>query len=224
VIDDRGPRCGPSARLVIGCVAELALQRVQSFAGTLYAFDPRLEIELRHLSSAAQVRALRSGELHLGLLYDIGDLDGLATVPVFPGERLAAIVPIGHPLAERTVKPGDLREEELLTVPRRADPAVHDAVIARVQQAGHRFRRLREWGAGNPRDVLMAVADGNGVALAPAPLLDTVGALATIVRHCATDPPVRMPATVLAWRTREPARACALLEAARAAARKLHDG
>jgi DNA-binding transcriptional LysR family regulator len=122
-------------------------------------------------------------------------------VPIFPGEPVAAIVPIGHRLAQcPVVMPRDLRQEELLTAPRRIDPAVHDALIARVRDAGHEFRRVREWGGGDPRDVLMAVAQGNGVALAPAPLLDTVGELATIVtpcrpiRQCGCGPPYSLGA------------------------------
>ncbi len=225
VLGDTDPLHGPGGTLRIGCIAELALQRVQSLVGALYAFDPHLETELRHLPSAAQVHALRSGELHLGLLYGVGDLDGIEAVPIFPGERLAAIVPIGHRLAQRAVvTPGDLREEELLTVPRRVDPEVHDALIARVRESGHEFRRVREWGGGDPRDVLTAVANCNGVALAPAPLLATLGELATIVTPCPTDPPVRMPATVLAWRAAAPKRMKELLDVARAAARELHRG
>jgi hypothetical protein len=225
VLGDTDPLRGPDATLRIGCVAELALQRVQSFVGALYASAPRLEAELRHLPSAAQVRALQSGELDLGLLYGIGDLDGIEAVPIFPGERLAAIVPIGHRLARRpAVTPRDLCQEELLTVPRRIDPAVHDALISRVRDAGHEFRRVREWGGGDPRDVLMAVAHGNGVALAPAPLLDTVGEIATIVTSCPTDPPVRMAAIVLAWLAPANATVSPLLQVARAAARELRGG
>jgi hypothetical protein len=225
VLGDTDPLRGPEATLRIGCVAELALQRVQSFVGALYASAPRLEAELRHLPSAAQVRALQSGELDLGLLYGTGDLDGIEAVPIFPGERLAAIVPIGHRLARRpVVTPRDLCQEELLTAPRRIDPAVHDALIARVRDAGHEFRRVREWGGGDPRDVLMAVAHGNGVALAPAPLLDTVGEIATIVTSCPTDPPVRMAAIVLAWLAPANATVSPLLEVARAAARELRGG
>jgi len=225
VLGDTDPLRGPEATLRIGCVAELALQRVQSFLGALYASAPRLEAELRHLPSAAQVRALQSGELDLGLLYGTGDLDGIEAVPIFPGEQLAAIVPIGHRLARRpVVTPHDLRQEELLTAPRRIDPAVHDALIARVRDAGHEFRRVREWGGGDPRDVLMAVAQGNGVALAPAPLLDAVGEIATIVTSCPTDPPVRMAAIVLAWLAPANARVSPLLKVARAAARELRGG
>ena len=225
MLGDTDPLGGPDPTLRIGCVAELALQQVQSFVGALYASDPHLEIELRHLPSAAQVRALQSGELDLGLLYGTGDLDGIEAVPIFPGERLAAIVPIGHRLAQRpAVMPRDLRQEELLTVPRRIDPAVHDALIARVRDAGHEFRRVREWGGGDARDVLMAVAQGTGVALAPAPLLDTVGELATIVTSRPIDPPVRMAAIVLAWRAPANATLSPLLGVARAAARELHGG
>ena len=225
MLGDPDPLGGPDPTLRIGCVAELALQQVQSFVGALYASDPHLEIELRHLPSAAQVRALQSGELDLGLLYGTGDLDGIEAVPIFRGERLAAIVPIDHRLAQAPVMmPRDLREEELLTVPRRIDPAVHDALIARVRDAGHEFRRVREWGGGDARDVLMAVAQGTGVALAPAPLLDTVGELATIVTSRPIDPPVRMAAIVLAWRAPANAAVSPLLEVARAAARELHEG
>jgi hypothetical protein len=225
VLGDTDPLRGPDATLRIGCVAELALQRVQSFVGALYASAPRLEAELRHLPSAAQVRALQSGELDFGLLYGTGDLDGIETVPIFAGERLTAIVPIGHRLARRpVVTPRDLCQEELLTAPRRIDPAVHDALIARVRDAGHEFRRVREWGGGDPRDVLMAVAHGNGVALAPAPLLDTVGEIATIVTSCPTDPPVRMAAIVLAWLAPANATVSPLLEVALAAARELRGG
>jgi hypothetical protein len=225
VLGDTDPHRGPDATLRIGCVAELALQRVQSFVGALYASAPRLEAELRHLPSAAQVRALQSGELDFGLLYGTGDLGGIEAVPIFAGERLTAIVPIGHRLARRpVVTPRDLCQEELLTAPRRIDPAVHDALIARVRDAGHEFRRMREWGGGDPRDVLMAVAHGNGVALAPAPLLDTVGEIATIVTSCPTDPPVRMAAIVLAWLAPANATVSPLLEVARAAARELRGG
>lgn len=222
---DTGPRNGPDATLRIGYVAELALQQVQSFVGALYAFDPHLETELRHLPSAAQVRALQSGELDLGLLYGAGERDGIEAVPLFPGERLAAIVPVGHRLAQRAVvTPGDLRGEELLTVPRRSDPGVHDALIAAVRESGHVFRRVRECGAGDPRDVLMAVAQCSGVALAPAPLLVAAGDIATLVTPRPTDPPVWMPATVLAWRAEAPATVTRLLEVALAAARELYGG
>ena len=103
---------------------------MQSFVGALYASDPHLEIELRHLPSAAQVRALQSGELDLGLLQGTGALDGVEAVPIFAGERLVAIVPLGHRLAQcPAVRPGDLRQEDLLTVARRIAPAVHEALL-----------------------------------------------------------------------------------------------
>ena len=225
MVGDTSPLRGPDATVRIGCVAELALQQVQSFVGALYASAPHLEAELRHLPSAAQMRALQAGELDFGLLYGTGDVEGIEAVPIFAGEQLRAIVPIGHRLAQRpAVTPCDLRQEELLTVARHIDPAVHDALIARVRDAGHEFRRVREWGASDPRDILMAVAQGTGVALAPAPLLDAAGELATIVTACPIDPPVRMAAIVLAWRAPANAAVSPLLEVARAAARELRGG
>jgi DNA-binding transcriptional LysR family regulator len=101
---------------------------------------------------------------------------------------------------------------------------VHDALIARVRESGHDFRRVRELGGGDLRDVLMAVAHYNGVALVPAPLLARLGEIATIVMPCPTDPPVRMPAIVLPWRAPAPKRMKRLLDVARVAQRELHAG
>jgi hypothetical protein len=86
------------------------------------------------------------------------------------------------------------------------------------------FRRVRELGGGDLRDLLMAVAHCNGVALVPAPLLARVGELATIVMPCPTDPPMRMPTIVLAWRAPANGAVSPLLEVARAAARALCGG
>jgi hypothetical protein len=120
---DTDPLRRPDAALRVGCLAELALQRAQFFVDAMYAADSHLKTELQHLPSAAQVRALRSGELDRGLLYGTGDLDGIEAAPIFPGERLTAIVPIGHRLAQcPAVTPRDLRQEELRILARRSIP------------------------------------------------------------------------------------------------------
>src|ERR1044072_1669982 len=101
------------ATLRIGCVAELALQQVQSFVGALYASDPHLEIELRHLPSAAQVRALRAGGLLLGLAAAPAPPPGTRGVPFCRGGPLGALGPLGRRLARaRGGGRGDLRQED----------------------------------------------------------------------------------------------------------------
>jgi DNA-binding transcriptional LysR family regulator len=217
-----GDRAGDvGTPLRVACIPDLPLQRVQAFVGALYAFDPDLHAEVVHLRSAAQVEQLRAGALDLGILYG-GDVGGLVTAPLFRGDLLAAFVSVGHRLAGRhAVNADDLRDETLLTFPRPVDPALHAQLMARLHESGFTFRCMRECGGADMRDVLMAVAEDRGIALAPRATLNAVGEVAQIVSRVALEPRLRMPDTLLAWRDDAPD--AHVLAAARAAARELHE-
>jgi hypothetical protein len=214
---------GSGEALRTGCVPDLALQRLQSLAGALYAFDPDLELQVMRLRSAAQLERLRAGDLDLGIVHGSRIDHGIAVEPVFRGEPLTAILPVGHPLAERPVVGAeDLRGEVLLTFPRAADPALYDELIDTIRGAGIDFRAVREYGEHDPRDILLAVAEGRGVTLAPLSTMRVDGELSTALERVALEPLLRMPDTLLAWR-RDPRDAVArVIAAARAAARELH--
>jgi DNA-binding transcriptional LysR family regulator len=206
-----------------GCVPDLALQRLQSLAGALYAFDPELELQVMRLRSAAQLERLRAGDLDLGIVYGSRIDPGIASEPLFRGEPLTAILPVGHPLAGRpVVGVEDLRGEVLLTFPRAADPALHDDLMETIRGAGIDFRDVREYGEHDPRDVLLAVAEGRGVTLAPLSTMHVDGELSTVVERVALEPLLRMPDTLLAWRSDPPDAVARVIDAARSAARELH--
>jgi hypothetical protein len=211
--------------LRIGCVADLALQRLQSLVGALYAFDPGLELEVTRLRSAVQLERLRGGELELAIVHGSGIGAGVAVEPLFRGEPLTVILPVGHSLAGRPlVRPAELCGEVLLTFPRAADPALHDDLMDLTAGAGLEFGAVREYGECDPRDVLLAVAEGRGIALAPLSTFEIDAEVSALLERVALEPLLRMPDTVLGWRREPPDAVARVLAAARAAARELHAG
>lgn len=71
--------------------------RLRSFRRT----HPDVRVELREMTTAGQVAALRSGELDLGVVIPpLGDAGGLLTVP-FDVDRLVIALPCQHELALR---------------------------------------------------------------------------------------------------------------------------
>jgi hypothetical protein len=209
--------------LRIGCAPGVALQRLKSLVGALYAFDPDLRTEVLHLRGAAQLDRLEAGELEFGLVHG-GERDGkIAFEPLFRGDPLVVILPVGHRLAGRTaVGVEDLRGEALVTFPRESDPALQDALMALIDSSGIDFCAVRECGDADPRDVLMAVAAGSGVTLAPAALRDYDGELGRALAWAELTPRLVMPDLLLAWRADPPPAVGRVLDAARAAARELY--
>ena len=63
--------------------------------------------------------------------------------------------------------PGDLQGEVLATFRRDVYPILYDGLLSRLQDAGYRFRGVREVGGPNRRDLVVAAALGVGVAIGP---------------------------------------------------------
>ena len=206
---------------LIGCVPDLPAERLQAFLGALSARDGRESAEVVHLRTPEQLTRLLAGELDAAVIHHGRDVPGVDMQPLFEGERLCAFVPVGHRLARASpLAPGDFEHETLLVAPRAIDPPLHDRLMAAFDAAGFRFRAMREAGGGHPRDVLLAVAEGHGLAIAAASTLEVVGGNGTIVTRVEIEPVLRGPDTVVAWRADEDRR----LEALIAAARDLHGG
>jgi hypothetical protein len=213
----------PRSTLRIGCVPDLRLQPLQALIGALHACDPTVPVEVLHLRSAAQLRRLATGELDLCLVHAAG-IDGeVATAPFLRGAPIAVLLPVGHRHAGRApLKPAQLRDEVLLMFPRAADPGLFDVLLSLASAAGAAFLDVWERGGGDIRDLLLAVASGEGIGLVPQTVLAWAGEAASIVERAALDPPLWMPDTLLAWRSDPPEAHAHVLGAARAAARELH--
>jgi DNA-binding transcriptional LysR family regulator len=184
----------------VGC-CPIPLQRLQSFLGALQVQAPCVETEVLHLDTAEQAARLRAGDLDLGVIDYVELAPPLRVRPLYAGERVAVVLPPGHPLAARAaIRPGDLAGETLLSPPRRANPAFHDMLDRALSAAGHRVSRRCEIRGSNPQDVLFAVAQGRGLVLRPRSILRNAGELGAVLSCRLLDPPVQLPDTQLAWR------------------------
>jgi DNA-binding transcriptional LysR family regulator len=217
---------GIGATLRLGCVPDLPLARLQGFLGALYGLDAALHAEVTHERSTEQLRALRRGHLDLAIVHDTGAEAGIDTVALYPGERFAAYLPVGHPRAHGSdsLRAADLAGETLLLAPRAADPALTDRLLEVLAEGGLRFHGVRETRGADLRDLLFAVADGGGVLVAPASVPELVGQAAAIAASRPLEPPLFMPDTMLAWRADPTPQLGRAIATARAVAQRLYGG
>ncbi len=212
---------GAGAVLRIGCIHHLPIERLLRLLGALHERDPGSPTQVRHLLGLEQVQELRSGSLDIAIFDQAEDHADLEYEPLFPGERLAVFMPPDHPLAKKqAVGPNDLTREKLVMFNREVNPALHKRVIAGIEDAGYSFAGIEEVGVQNVRDIMLAVAEGRGVAFGPFSFRELTEA-GTIVTRRPIEPPVSMPDTVVAWRANSPPQLGAKLELVREVARTL---
>jgi DNA-binding transcriptional LysR family regulator len=215
----RAGGAGPALR--IGCIPDLPFEKLQRYLTAVHEHDPGSRAEVTHLVTLEQLSRLGVGELDLGIFLDAQARDGIDVEPLFAGEPLAAFLPSGHRLAkEPALGPDDLREEVLVVSSRTANPALHDRVLAIINDLGYQFAGVRQGDGKDPRDLMLAVASGLGVALAPSSFHEVSGAGDTVIRR-PLDPSATLPDVVVAWRANPARQLRPALSAARDAAREL---
>jgi DNA-binding transcriptional LysR family regulator len=189
---------GDGVTIRVGCIPHLPAAPLQRFLDAAAKQEPGWRLEVRHLTSREQVRQLRAGSLDVGIIEDTGDLDGIETALALEAEPLAAFVAPHHRLARRPVLgPGDLRDEVRVTFARELNQVLYDDVSRSLDRAGYRFAATHDGGA-YPRDLLLPVARGAGVLIAPASFAQLAdGGMEVVVRPL--DPSPRWPARMLAW-------------------------
>lgn len=212
----------PSRLARIGCVPHLPLAQLQGFIGALYVQEPALQADVAHLPSTEQLRRLHAGTLDVALLHHVRDRDGIHVQPLFDGPPLVVFLPIGHRLAGRAaIGPGDLAGEVLRCLPQAEEPALALHLLGLARGSGHRFRALRPVAGTGPRDLLLAVAQADGVALGPRSALAAAGDVAGLVEAVPLEPSVLLPGTALAWRAQGDGTRASIVAAATSAARRL---
>src|SRR5207247_4636574 len=130
---------GVNSTFRIGSVLHFPVERLHRLFRALDESDliSASDVEVTRLQSLEQVRRLRSGALDLGTFPYAEAHDGVEMEPLFPGEPLAAYVGTDHPLAAKeVVGPADLREETMVVF-QRANPALWDRALARLEGAGY---------------------------------------------------------------------------------------
>lgn len=206
----------------IGCVTHLPTDQLYSFLEVVHRRDPTVRSQVVHMWVLDLLARLRSGELELGLLYFVQafGFDGIETEPLFEGTEMVALLPERHPAtAKERVGPGDLAGESLVLFPRRVNAPLYDWLVEQAAEAGYRFREVHEVGGGDPRDMLLGVAEGAGVALVPVVWEDSWAR--GIVTRRPLEVAVSMPPIVLGWKVDAPVVLRPFIENARAVAREL---
>jgi DNA-binding transcriptional LysR family regulator len=209
-----------ATELRIGCVHDLPVERLLRFIAALKEHDQTLEARVTHLSSLEQLVRLRRGELDLGVFHEAHEQPDIDTEPLFAGSSMVAVLPAGHQLAaKRVLGQSELREEVLVNYSRTVDPALHDSMLAEIERAGYRFRRVHEVGGAELRDLLPAVVQNLGVAFAPAWITGMSEGGVAVTRPL--EPAPAMPPTVVAWHARVLRWPPSVLETVRLVARRL---
>jgi DNA-binding transcriptional LysR family regulator len=207
--------------LRIGCVPELPIQRLLLFLASLQARVHDASAQVTHLASVEQLQHLRAGGLDLAIFHHADEYDDIETEPLFPGEPLMILLPPDHKLVDRpVVRSEDLSDEALVTYPRIVNPTLYDRVLALFDDRGYRFSTIRETDGSNPRDLMLAVASGSGVALVPASVTELSETGGIAIRR-PIDPPLTMPDTVIAWPVNPPRLPPPLVDTVRDLARGL---
>jgi DNA-binding transcriptional LysR family regulator len=212
---------GEQTVLRIGCIPHLPMERLLRFLSILHEREPGFPTQVTHLSALEQVKSLRDGDLDLGVFDYAEDHANLSLEPVFQGEPMATYLPPDHPLAQNsTLCPEELVNDVLVTFPREGNAALYDEMLSLIEGAGYRFSGTREAGGDSPRDLMLAVAEGTGLAFGPFSMGDVSEAGGIVVRR-SLDPPVSMPDIVVAWPTSPPRQLRMLLAAVREAAQEI---
>ncbi|GAA2769369.1 LysR family transcriptional regulator [Nonomuraea dietziae] len=207
---------GLAGRIRIGFAASLALTVLPGILRAYRERHPEVEMEIREMTTAPQVVALRERAIDVGLLREPPGEQGLVMEPIL-AERFVAVLPAGHRLAAQRVVPvAALAEEPFVLLPRAAGPTVHDRIMEVCREAGFEPRvgqHAVEW-----QTVSALVEAGLGVSLAPASIRRI--RLSGVV-HRRIDPDTARTAVAMCWREGEGnPLVTRFLEAARGEARR----
>lgn len=158
---------GRTGRLRVAFAASLALTVLPDLLRTHRERFPDVHLDLREMTTAPQLTALREGTVDVGLLREPPPHDPDLTFTTLLTEPFVAVLPADHPLAERpTVPLADMANTPFVLLPREAGPGLHDRITTLCATAGftpHVPQEAVEW-----LTVCALVEAGLGVSLAPA--------------------------------------------------------
>ncbi|MDN0194096.1 LysR family transcriptional regulator [Streptomyces sp. S.PNR 29] len=164
----RAAGSGRTGRLRIGFAASLALTVLPGLLRAYRDRFPDVDLDIREMTTAPQLTALRDGTIDAGLLREPPHDDPDLAFRTVLAEPFVAVLPASHPLAARhtLVELGDLANDPFILLPREAGPGLYDRITALCATAGftpHVTQHAVEW-----QTVCALVETGLGVSLAPA--------------------------------------------------------
>jgi DNA-binding transcriptional LysR family regulator len=158
---------GQAGVLRINFVGSALLSIVPGAVQRFRRTRPSVEIELRERSTVAQLRALQSGVVDVGLVRPPIEPDDQLRTEVVMRERTVAAIPADHPLARmRRIPLRRLAAEPLVLFPREQAPGFHDLLIGRLASTGTSPQVVQY--APEMLTIIGLVATGIGVSPVPA--------------------------------------------------------
>src|SRR5467141_1128110 len=126
--------------------------------------QPDVELQLKPLSSAQQIEAVRTGQLDAGFLFTIANISReLAQLPV-ASLNLMLAAPKGHPLTKlKKLRLRDLNDAAFIWFPRRESPAYYDRLMHECFRGGLKSPHIVQE-AVNEATILSLVSCRMGVA------------------------------------------------------------
>ncbi|MBD2103695.1 LysR family transcriptional regulator [Leptolyngbya sp. FACHB-261] len=171
---------GEIGRLAIGFTGPALNKVLPKIVRQFKQRHPKVELALERLQTNEQVKALRAGEIHAGLLHPPIDDDTLL-LETIDREKLVVVLPDTHELAQE-LKPISLKvlaNESFVLFPRQVGPVLYDQIIGLCQKSGFSPKIVQE--VISQQTILGLVAVGIGITLIHASV-QTVGQAGVVVR------------------------------------------
>jgi DNA-binding transcriptional LysR family regulator len=160
---------GQLGQLRVGYTATVLYDLLPAILRAYKQRFPAVDLVLRGMLTADQVEALRSGELHAGLVR-LPVMSQDVQVTVLRRDYLLAVLPRRHPLATREpLRVADLADQPFILPVRQTAPRFHDHIVNICLDAG--FAPTIAYEAEDLHTVISFVAAELGVAFGPPGLM-----------------------------------------------------
>lgn len=202
---------GTAGLLRVGFIHSSTYGILPALLARFRSLQPGMSVQLREMTILAQVGALRSGEIDIGILRLLPDMRDLASEIVLREPFLLA-VPEGHPVAvRRRIALRQLAGEPFIMFPRETSPLFHARITAAFARIGAVPAVVQE--ATQIHTVLGLVGAGLGIAFVPASAARLPQSGVTLL--ALPDGPKEVTVAIAWSPDRPPASLSAFLDAAR---------
>jgi DNA-binding transcriptional LysR family regulator len=156
---------GEVGRLAIGFVGSAMYSVVPELLSAFRERSEGVDLQLRELTTTAQLRALDRGQIDIGFIRPAGERDGIAVETVLR-EPVVVAVPDRHPLAARpSIRLEQLAGEPLVLLTRSGAPGLRESLSRAIAGFGGEAGIVQE--ADEMQTVVGLVAAGVGISLVP---------------------------------------------------------
>lgn len=178
VIDDidacaqraRDAQSGKRGRLSVGTAGMMMIDHLPRIVRAFRSIYPDVDLQITILRGPDIIDAVRAQHIQLGLTVNDSPEDALETCTLWAVPR-RVVVPFDHPLAGKTsIALRDLRDETLITHPRRGGGGGNSSVMALCREQRYTPRSIKEVPALAELESLIGlVSCGFGFTILPSP-------------------------------------------------------